>query len=166
MINKLLALIFCIPIIAFAQQKELSVFDNLINKTWEASGFWNDGSEFKQKINFKYSLNNSIVITETTGFINKEQNKLGLRNYGIRQYDKNTNEINFWEFDVFGELTKGTVLADGKNLIYQYKYGNLLITEKWEFINNFTYNFKVGVYKKGAWEQVYLNTKFTRVDTN
>ena len=143
-----------------AQQSPLSAFDNLAGKTWEAEGKWGDGSKFKQKISFEYSLSDRIVIATSIGFVDQEQTKLGNRNHGIRQYDQTSNTIKFWEFDVFGGLTTGSVLVEGKNILYQYDYGGTLVTDLWEYVNDNTYNFKVGIRKEGVWEQVFLATQF------
>ncbi len=149
-----------ISIVTFGQQSKLSIFDNLVSKTWKAEGKWGDGSKFVQETTFKYSLDKKIVIAESIGFVDKAQTKLGPRNHGIRQYDATTNTIKFWEFDVFGGLTEGTVFAEGKNIVYQYKYGNSVVTDMWEYVDDSTYNFKVGSYENGKWKQVYLSTKF------
>ena len=138
------------------------MFDNLVGKSWKASGNWGDGNKFNQEIKFDYSLDSTIVIAKSIGFINKEQTKLGLRNHGIRQYDKITKSIKFWEFDVFGELTKGSVFSEGKNIVYQYTYGTSTITDMWEYVDDSTYNLIVGTYENGEWKQVYLSTKFKK----
>lgn len=151
---------FLISTIAFGQKSKLSIFDNLVSKTWKAEGKWGDGTKFIQEIEVKYSLDKMVVITESIGFVDKAQTKLGKRNHGIRQFDKETNTIKFWEFDVFGGLTQGTVFAEGKNIVYQYKYGNSVVTDMWEYVDDTTYNFKVGNYENGEWKQVYLSTKF------
>jgi len=152
-----------IPMISFGQDAPLSIFDHVISKTWKATGNWGDGSQFKQEIEFKYSLDSTIVIANAIGFVDQAQTKLGLRNHGIRQYDKTSGSIKFWEFDVFGGLTEGVVFAEGKNIIYQYAYGESTITDMWEYVDDTTYNFKVGSYKDGAWEQVYLETQFIQI---
>ena len=146
---------------AVAQDHPLSAFENLIDKTWKASGKWGDGSKFQQEITFQYSLNKSIVIASSIGFIDQEQTKLGPRNHGIRQYDKASNSIKFWEFDVFGGLTYGTVIIEEKNILYQYEYGGTLVTDLWEYVDDNTYHFKVGIRKEGVWDQVLLSTQFS-----
>ncbi|WP_299118005.1 hypothetical protein [uncultured Winogradskyella sp.] len=161
--NYILIFILLVSIGAYAQKSNLSIFDNLVEKTWKANGNWGDGSKFYQEINFEYSLDNSIVIAKSIGYIDKEQTKLGLRNHGIRMYDKVTKSLKFWEFDVFGGLTKGTVFSKGKNIIYQYTYGTSTVTDMWEYVNDSTYNFKVGNYVNGEWEQLYLSTQFKEV---
>ena len=153
-------LFIVIPLIGFSQNKQLSIFDNLIGKTWKADGNWNNGSEFKQEKTFEYSLDSTIVIVNSIGFIDQERTKLGKRNFGIRQYNKNSDSIKFWEFDVFGGLTTGIVFAKDKNLYYQYEYVGSEITNMWEYVNDTTYNFKVGIWKNETWEQILLNTQF------
>ena len=156
----LLIVLLVLPSLFFAQVKELSAFNNLVNKTWIAEGKWGDGSVFKQEISFHYDLENTIVVTKAKGFVDKEQNKFGDRNHGIRQYSKEDKEIVFWEFDVFGGVTKGTVTIEGKNMRYVYKYGDSTVTDLWEYIDQDTYRFVVGNYKNNTWEQVYLDTVF------
>lgn len=162
--RNLILLFILIPIIGFGQNNELSIFENLVGKTWVAEGSWGDGSKFKQELVFKYSLDSTIVITNAIGFIDKEQTKLGERNHGIRQYDKESDTIKFWEFDVFGGLTKGIVFVKDKNIYYQYDYGGTQVTDMWEFVNDSTYNFKVGSWEEGVWKQVYLNSQFNVVE--
>lgn len=152
--------ILLLPIFSNGQDAELSMFDKLVDKTWKAEGTWGDGSKFLQEIEFKFSLDSSIVIAESTGFIDPENLKIGHRNHGIRQYDKETNTIKFWEFDVFGGLTEGVVFSEGKNIVYQYEYGESLITDMWVYVDEGTYTFIVGAYKNGEWLEKYLTTYF------
>ena len=145
---------------AFGQKSKLSIFDNLVAKKWKAEGNWEDGSKFKQELKINYSLDSTIIIVNSTGFIDKEQTKLGLRNHGIRQYDEQSKSLKFWEFDTFGGRTEGIILSEGKNIIYQYNYGDSILTDMWEYIDDSTYNFKVGDYKNGVWIQLYLSSQF------
>ena len=161
---KTIILILLMPIMAFGQSSELSIFDNLVTKTWKAEGNWGDGSKFIQEIKIDYSLDSTLVIVNSIGFIDKEQTKLGLRNHGIRQFDKVSKSIKFWEFDVFGGLTEGIVFTEGENIIYQYEYGGSNITDMWEYIDDSTYNFKIGNYNNGIWKQIYLSTKFIEIE--
>ncbi|KZS38993.1 hypothetical protein AWE51_10525 [Aquimarina aggregata] len=161
--NVFVILLFFVSIKVFSQDSKLSMFDNLVEKTWKAEGNWGDGSKFVQEIKFEYSLDSTLVITNAIGFVDKEQTKLGKRNHGIRQFDKELNSIKFWEFDVFGGLTEGVVFSKDKNIIYQYEYGGSNVTDMWEYVNDSTYNFKVGNYKDGVWKQLYLSTQFIEV---
>ena len=157
-------LLLIIPLLAFSQKSELSIFDNLVGKTWAAEGNWGDGSKFKQEVRFRFGLNKTLVIANSKGFVDKEQTKIGMRNHGIRQFDKASNTINFWEYDVFGGRTEGTVYAEGKNIIYQYSYGETVVTDMWEYVDDTTYNFIVGSYANGKWQQTFLKTQFKRID--
>ena len=156
----LLIITLAISSLAFCQKSDLSSFNNLVNKTWKAEGKWGDGNSFKQEITFTYSSDSSIITTKTVGYLNKEQTELGQRNLGIRQVDDKTGVIKFGEYDIFGGLTEGTVTIKGKNIIYQYQYGKVSVTDIWEYVDENTYNFKVGDYKKGVWKDVFLRTQF------
>jgi len=158
--RKLIILFFLIPIEFIAQENPLEIFKKFENYIWSAEGKWGDGSTFKQEISLEFSLENNLVKVKSLGFTNKEQTKFGLRNHGIRQYDNNLKKIRFWEFDVFGNLTEGTVEGEEKNLHYKYTYGDTLVSEMWIYKNEKTYTFIVGVYENGEWKQKFLETEF------
>lgn len=159
---KIVLILLLLPQIAFCQNNKLEAFGNLMNKTWEAEGKWGDGSVFKQRISFEYSLDSTIIIANTKGFTDKERNSFGNRNHGIRKYNKQLDKVEFWEFDIFGGTTKGFVSSSNKNLLYQYEYGGTFISEYWEYLDDSTYNFKIGDCQDGVWKQVYLSTQFKR----
>ncbi|WP_081894429.1 VOC family protein [Muricauda sp. MAR_2010_75] len=143
-----------------AQKSELSVFEPLLGKTWKAEGTWGDGSKFKQETVFKYSLDSTLVLAESKGFTNQEQTAFGSRNHGIRKFDAESNSLTFWEFDVFGGVTTGTITTKGKDIIYTYDYGGSIVTDYWKYIDANTYGFTVGNYENGTWKQTYLQTQF------
>ncbi|MCK8479812.1 hypothetical protein [Psychroserpens algicola] len=158
--NKIILIMLLSTTFFYSQSSKLIIFENLVNKTWKAEGKWGDDSKFKQISTFEFALDSSIVIVKSEGYVDQKQEKFGMRNHGIRKYDKETNTILFWEFDVFGGLTKGELILEGKNMYYNYKYGNSIITDAWLWVNENEYNFKVGTYENGEWVQVYLETKF------
>lgn len=67
----LVALIFTTQI-SFGQETELSLFDNLVSKTWKAEGKWGDGSKFIQEIKINYSLDSTLVVLESIGFVDQK----------------------------------------------------------------------------------------------
>lgn len=162
--KKFLLLLIFTPQLLFCQENKLSIFENLMHKTWHAEGTWGNGTPFKQELTFRYSLDNNIIITETKGFTDKDQKVFGIRNHGIRKYDKSTNKIQFWEYDVFGGLTKGTVASIGKDIIYKYSYAETNVTDYWEYVNDSTYNLKIGVFENGEWKQTFSNVVFKAVN--
>ena len=154
-----LALLVC-SFITKAQNNPLEKFRPLVGKTWEADGKWGDGSSFKQSITFRFDLENTLVIASSKGFVDTNQKTIGNRNHGIRQYDKTSNSMRFWEFDVFGGVTEGTVEFEDKDIVYTYKYGESIVTDYWQYVDENTYNFTVGSRENGEWKQKYLETKF------
>ncbi|WP_420601433.1 VOC family protein [Flagellimonas sp.] len=160
MIRKLMLLLVLGSFIQGQGQEPLSVFENLMEKTWFAEGDWGNNTKFKQEIEFEYDLGGTLIISNAKGFTNQEQTSYGPRNHGIRKFDKESNTIKFWEFDVFGGVTEGTVKANGKDIIYTYAYGESVVTDYWEFVDDNTYNLTVGSYADGEWKQVYLKTQF------
>ncbi|GEM_PF-823957 len=159
------SILLSLPILLLGQTADLSVFNNLVDRTWQANGSWGNGSPFSQEITFRFALDSSIVVAESIGFVDEEHSELGLRNHGIRQVDKNSNVIKFWEFDVFGGLTKGLLTVQGMNIMYQYHYGDSNVTDMWEYVDDSTYNFIVGEYDQGEWKQTYLSTQFKALST-
>ncbi len=146
---------------SWGQKVNLAAFDNLLDKKWHAEGAWGDGSKFKQEIIFEYDLENAILISRSKGFTNVEQSKYGNRNHGIRKVNADSTGIDFWEFDVFGGVTKGKVIIKEKDILYQYDYGGSKVTDYWEYVNDSIYNFTVGSYENGTWNQKYLTCQFT-----
>lgn len=149
-----------IPIAVFSQDNKLHGFDHLVDKTWVANGKWSNDTQFKQEVSFNYDLNKTLIIANSKGFTNQEQTEYGNRNHGIRQYNAKEDKVEFWEFDIFGGVTKGVVEFKGKNIYYHYKYGESTVTDCWEYIDDETYKFTVGSYKEDKWEAVYLQTEF------
>ena len=108
---------------SFGQSENLAAFDHLIGKTWVAEGTWENGSVFKQEVTFQFTLDDKLVLTKSKGFVDEKQTTFGDRNLGIRMYDSNSGSLRFWEFDVFGGMTTGTIDVSGKDIRYQYLYG-------------------------------------------
>ena len=160
MIKTYLLLFVLMPLVVFSQDNKLHAFSNLVNKTWVANGEWSNGSKFKQEIEYTYDLNKTLVIANSKGYTNEEQTEYGNRNHGIRQYNTKENKIEFWEFDVFGGVTKGHVEIKDKNIFYHYKYGESIVTDCWQYIDGSTYKFIVGSYEDGKWATIYLQTEF------
>ena len=155
-----LLLFLLIPILSIAQPISSSPLKNLVNKTWKANGNWGDGSTFKQEISFNYDLNEKIIITKTKGFIDETQEKYGNRNHGIRIYDTATSTYKFWEFDIFGGVTTGDITYRDNDIYYTYQYGESVITDLWEYVNESTYKYKVGILVDDEWQKVFLETTF------
>ena len=150
--------------LVYGQSSDWQGMNNLIDKTWYAEGNWGDGSKFKQEITFTKDLEGSIIIARAKGYVDQEQTKYGNRNHGIRKFNPETGQCEFWEFDAFGGVTKGEVVFDGKDIIYQYKYGESVVTDMWQYKNDSTYTFTVGSYTDGQWNQKYLETEFSLVE--
>lgn len=141
-------------------QNELAIFKHLSSKVWLAEGKWGDGSTFKQESTFSYALDSTLVIVKSKGYINQDKTEYGERNHGIRKWDSKKGGLEFWEFDVFGEITWGKVFVEDKNLRYEYVYEDTLVSDYWEYVDDDTYNFTIGNFANGEWEQVYLKTQF------
>lgn len=152
-------------VLSYSQHEQPTEFDHLLNKTWKAEGKWGDGSTFRQEVYYESALGGTLFIAKSKGFNDQQQTRFGWRNYGVRQFDPATGDVNFWEFDVFGGITSGKVYFHEKDIYYHYQYGEYELTDLWEYVDETTYNFKVGVYKDDKWEQIYLEAQFKTEDT-
>ncbi|MCT4663652.1 MAG: hypothetical protein N4A45_00295 [Flavobacteriales bacterium] len=157
-------LLFISSASVFAQNEQLSIFSNLVNRTWKAEGKWENGKPFIQESSFEYGANGKVIVVKTKGIIDEKTAKVGDRNHGIRQFEKENGIIRFWEFDYQGNLTKGSVFGLGRNLMYQYQYQNFRVTDLWEYIDENTYKLTVGFYENNNWKQIFLQTTFKAVE--
>ena len=148
---------------ATSQSDPLAVFANLDGTTWLAEGSWGNGHKFKQEATFEMVLADKTVKVTSKGFTNQEQTEYGLRNIGYRQFDATSGTIRFWEFDVFGGVTEGEVLIQGKDIWYQYQYGESVVTDAWEYVDESTYKYTVGEHDGSDWKAVYLETEFRKI---
>ena len=138
------------------QDYPLAAFDNLISKAWVAEGNWGNGQVFKQETSFEYSLDQTIVIAKTKGFVDQENTKVGDRNYGIRQYNPQTKEVSFHEFDVFGGHTTGMVRFEGNNIKYYYEYLGSQLVDLWKYVDDESYELVIAEAKDGEPGTVYM----------
>jgi hypothetical protein len=163
----LLVLLLAIPSITFCQiPVPLSEFANLVGGRWETQGKWTNGKEFHQAKEHAWELTKHIMVVKTYDFIDAKKFDNALRNYGIRAYDSLSNQINFFEFNSFNSLVSGKCVVEGKNIYfhYDYKMGDQTfhLTDSWVFVNKDTYEYKVGIFNNGVWEQVFLASTYKR----
>ncbi len=162
MIKYFVSILFlCTTFLSAAQlSKVLAAFEPLVGRTWISQGTWGDGSVFKQELTFSSELEGHWVSVQTRGFIDKEGKEWGQRNYGHRRWSEPDQSIVFTEHDVFGGVTTGMVQTVGSDLIYQYEYGEgdtvSVVTEYWKFIDDFTYDLKIGQFQNKEWVTTYL----------
>lgn len=133
----------------FAQEQPLSAYKNLIGKTWIIEGKWGDGTLYKKESTFEFGLNKTIVIEKSLGFTDSLQTTFGERNYGIRQFNPQDSTITFHEFDVFGGLTTGQVIIEGKNIGYVYEYQGYNLIDLWTYIDESNYRMIVSTFENG-----------------
>lgn len=142
------------------------LFAPLLNHTWKSEGQWADGTAFSQEVYFETNLEGNLVVAYSEGFVNKQQTKMGQRNLGLRRWDSAAGKYLFWEYDVFGGLTKGTMTTEDNFIRYHYQYGGVSLTDQWEYVDDQTYNFKVGQWDGKQWTATYLETSFKRIDSS
>lgn len=147
-----------------AQSNPLEAFAQLNGTSWRAEGAWSNGQKFKQEATFEMVLADKTVKVTSKGFTNQEQTEYGIRNIGYRQYDAPTGVIRFWEFDVFGGVTEGEVMINDRDIWYKYQYGESVVTDAWEYIDDFTFKYTVGEHNSQKWTAVYLETEFRKVE--
>ncbi len=159
--RKLLVLSFiCIITSVHAQKKEIHAFFTQMNGSrWECQGKWKVGKPFHQIYTFEWSENNIVCQVNTFDFERSENKNPSLRNVGIRKFDQKNNQWKFWEFDYLGGITEGKISYREQSIYYTYAYEvngqTNWMTDAWEFVNDSTYNFKIGVWENESWTSVY-----------
>lgn len=148
------------------EKNTLEAFENLVGGTWEGKGAWGNGAPINQQITFEWGLSGKMIKVKTYGNVSQEGFEFGLRNEGVRMWSKESSEVKFWEFDIFGGITEGTVDTDGNNIYYRYLYetgqGTTELTDAWIHQDKNTYQYMVGVYQNGEWIQTYLSATMKR----
>lgn len=143
-----------------------TAFRNLIGSRWQGSGAWIDGTPFKQEVVLSQSLKGKLIKVQTYGNVSTSGFEFGLRNEGIRAWDDAESRIGFWEFDIFGGITRGYCSVEGNNIYYHYDYDTgseiIKMTDGWIYKDLNTYALKVGVFEDGKWTAVYLDTTMKR----
>ena len=162
--NVLLLIAMFLPVLAIGQTTNLSHFQNFVGGKWQMEGKWSNGKTFKQEVVFNWGLNKNIVKVKTFGVTNPQTGEYGLRNEGIRAWNKEKNTIEFWEFDLFGGITEGTCNFEGKNLFYLYNYHGEELKESWIYIDENTYSYEIASVKDGNVIKSYLKSIYKRIE--
>ena len=146
----------------FAQDTKLTMFENIVGSTWISEGKQLGGHDGKTVKEISAGLDGKIIKVKT--YITDPQTlEFGLRNEGIRIYNSKTEQLEFYEFDKLGNVSKGVVKRDGKNIHYEYKYGDLLLRDSWIYQSDDEYTYKVcSVSEEGECLQTYHTGKFIR----
>lgn len=159
---KFIFLLFLTLSSSFGQTtKEIEAFRNLVGSSWVSEGMQLGEVAGKTIFTIEWGLNNKIVKVKTY-VTQPETNKIGLRNEGIRAFNKEKNKLEFYEFDTHGSIISGTVTIDGKNIHYEYPYQGLQVRDSWIFISKNEYQVTVGTWENGKWKDKFIETKFRR----
>ena len=159
-----LILLVIVPLVGFTQnQSDLDSFSNLIDGKWLTEGEWANGAKFKQEIDFEWGLNRKIVKVKTYGTVDPKTGEYGLRNEGIRAWNTKDSVIQFWEFDIFGGVTKGICYFKDKNLHYEYEYHGERLKESWLFVDENTYQYQIVNLVNGKSDKMYMKSTYHRM---
>jgi hypothetical protein len=149
---------------AYSQSNaHLAFFENFMGGKWEMKGEWSPGKTFRQVQVYSWGLNKTLVKVKTFGTTNPKTGAFGLRNEGIRAWDKDKKQLVFWEFDIFGGITQGTCTIKGNTLHYDYPYQGQNFRDSWQKIDKDTYAYKVGTVKNGQWLKVFISSTYKRL---
>ena len=148
-----------------SREKGFAVLGELVGGTWIYEGIWPNGEAFKQEIKYRWGLNKQMLKVQTYGVIDNETKAYGLRNEGIRVWDKVLEKMKFYEFDVFGGITEGYCIFEETQFHYEYNYmmvGKLeVFRDTWKIINKDTYQFTVSMRVGDEW-RVYTTNEYRR----
>ena len=165
----IMMLISLIAINSYGQSTKAEAFKTLgllVGGTWTYEGKWENGEPFKQEIKYSWGLDEKILKVQTYGIVDNETKAYGLRNEGIRAWDKESEKMKFYEFDVFGGTTEGYCIFEESQFHYEYYYEVMgkqeLFRDTWKYINQDTYQFTVSMKLGSEWK-IYTNNEYKRV---
>ncbi len=144
-----------------AQNNPVQIFENFIDGYWLSEGKQMGGHDGKTEKYFEWGLNGKMVKVKTHN-TNPETLEFGLRNEGVRFWSAEDSLVHFYEFDVFGGITKGIVTIENQNIHYDYEYQGYKLRDSWIFIDENTYKYIVGVWEAEAWKQKFYEGEFIR----
>ena len=148
--------------ICHAQEQSLEVFDNLIGSTWISEGKQLGGHEGKTVKEISTGLDGKIIKVKTYT-TDPETLQFGLRNEGVRTLNQETKQLEFYEFDKNGGVSKGVIKVEGQSIHYEYEYGELLLRDSWIFQSEDAYTYRVcSVSEDGQCLQTYHEGVFKR----
>lgn len=146
----------------FGQTDKLISFANLVDHTWISEGQQLGGHEGKTVKEFSLGLDGKLIKVKTYTTDPKTL-EFGLRNEGIRIFSNESNQIEFYEFDKLGGVSKGVVKLENQDIHYEYVYGDLLLRDSWIFVSPDEYIYRVcSVSTEGECLQQYHQGKFVR----
>jgi len=153
-----LTLLFLTP---FAQEAPLSAFENIVGSTWISEGTQLGGHQGKTVKEIKWGLDGKIVQV-TTYTTDPNTLEFGLRNEGVRIFNAESEQLEFYEFDKKGGVSKGVIKIDGKNIYYEYPYGDLVLRDSWIYQSKDEYIYRVCAVKTDTCDQVFHEGTFNR----
>lgn len=159
----LVILILPISVTLFGQTNTdpIKSFQNLVGSSWVSEGMQLGGFEGKTIHEVAWGLNGEIVKVKT--FTTDPKTKeFGLRNEGVRAFNSQTNQLEFYEFDKLGGITNGTIVIDENNFHFEYIYEGLNLRDSWIYQSKDKYQFIVGIWQDGAWQKKFHETIFVR----
>ncbi|MEO9869250.1 hypothetical protein [Ekhidna sp.] len=156
-----ISLIAGVYLSASSQENPLTVFSNLVGSAWVSEGEQLGGHQGKTVKEFSWGLDGKIIKVKTFA-TDPETLEFGLRNEGVRFLNNESNQLEFYEFDKLGGVSKGIVKIQGENIYYEYQYGGLLLRDSWVFISKDEYLYRVCSLKDSECDQVYHKGVFNR----
>lgn len=145
-----------------AQENPLSVFDNLVGSTWISEGKQLGGHDGKTVKEIYRGLDGKIIKVKTYTTDPKTL-EFGLRNEGVRTLNRETDQLEFYEFDKNGGISKGVIKVENQNIYYEYVYGDLTLRDSWIYQSKDEYLYRVcSVSEDGKCIQIYHEGKFVR----
>lgn len=142
-------------------------FAHLEGGEWWGEGEWAGGGRFEQVHRYERSLDGRLVRLLTL-MPDSAGSGLVLRAEGVRAWDEEAGAMRFWEFDRYGGITEGRVGLHGEALYYEYPYtvggATQTLRDEWRPTVGGGYEYRVGAWGDGAWEQTFLVATFRRRD--
>lgn len=148
-----------------AQERPISPLEAFVGSSWVSEGLQLGGFEGKTVYEFEWGLNRQIIHVKTYT-TDPQTRKFGLRNEGVRAFNSETENLEFYEFDKLGGITKGKIAIEGRNIHYEYEYQGLQLRDSWIHVSDDEYNFIAGTWDGTSWSKKFHETTIVRAATD
>lgn len=135
-------------------------FDVFLGASWEIDAYFLDGNRLQQKFEVTKGADGQIYHSKT--WQKDADGNYQLKSEGVRAWDDSSRSFKFWEWGVDGSMVSGSVVIEGKSILYIYEYGNEIVTDMYSYERDGLFEYIIGVKNGDTWSTVYANGGVSR----
>lgn len=142
------------------RKEAYAAFDVFLGGSWEIDAFFLDGKRLMQKFEITKGANGQIFHSKT--WQKNDAGEYQLHSEGVRSWDEMSRSFKFWEWGVDGSSVSGSIVIEGKNILYIYEYGDEIVTDVYSYERDGLFEYIIGVKEGDKWANVYANGGVTK----